>query len=86
MIGYPLEAKDIYIGRECNAKFKNLHSVWSEHYIPIRITQKYEKFWVAEVLPHKSTAERACGISKPYTMTIKRHEIKCGDVILKERR
>ena len=84
--GYPLEPKNVYVGLECMAKFVNFDPEWNQFYVPIRIIQKYPKFWVATVLPHYNQSENGCPLSKPYNVTIKRHELKCGDVVLKERR
>lgn len=53
---------------------------WSGIAVPILITKEYPKFFIGTVLPHY--APSGFGISKPYTVTLDKHDIKTGVIII----
>ncbi len=46
----------------------------------MKIEAEYPCFLVATVLPHKNP--QGFALSKPYTVSIHKHDIQCGDVLL----
>lgn len=53
---------------------------WQGQTVPVRITGEYENYLVGEVLPHY--APNALGLSKPYPITICKHDIQIGEMII----
>jgi hypothetical protein len=53
---------------------------WQGQTIPVRITGEYENFLVGEVLPHISP--NGFGLSEPYPITIDKHDVQVGEMIL----
>lgn len=56
--------------------------VWSNVWIPVSIVKEYPKFYVAEVQPHKNP--KGFTMSRPYTITLRKWDIKHGEVLLKQ--
>ena len=84
-MGKMLREEDLYTGREVEAKFAvNPDPYLYNCYIPVKIGKEYPKWWDSTVLPHINPNESQ-GISKPYPMSIKKWDIKCGDVKLREK-
>lgn len=78
--------KDIKVGKSYYAKFKNMSSVDSELYnafLPIKVLERFRYFWLVEVTPHKNPI-RSQGKSVPYRLTILPHQLKTGEVYIKE--
>ncbi len=53
---------------------------WGGKEVPVEITGEYEDFLVGTVLPHYN--EKGFGLSTPYPITINKHDIQIGDMIL----
>jgi len=85
MANYKLRNKDLYVGKEIRAKFATNPDayIFGGVYLPLRIIAEYPEWWLTEVLPHRN--EKSCyGLSKPYRMTIRKWDVECGDVTVKE--
>lgn len=85
MLDMFLDAKDIHEGAYLEARFKvtSDYSVWGETYIPIYIEKEYPKFFLCTVLEHKNPSGQNMGISKPYPMTIDKHNLKRKEVLVR---
>lgn len=71
------------IGQTIKAKHKNGHTdayPWNGISVPILITEEHPNFYVGTVLPHH--APGGFGISQPYTITLDKHDIKTGVIII----
>ncbi len=82
---HQLRAEDIFIGNKLEVNFKRTNpdsEIFNDVYIPVKIIKEYADWFLCEVLPHKNPV-RSYGASRPYMMTIHKHELKCGDVIAK---
>lgn len=53
---------------------------WQGMAVPVLITGEYENFLVGEVLPHY--APHGFGLSYPYPITLCKHDIQIGEVII----
>ena len=53
---------------------------WQGQTVPVLITGEYETFLVGEVLPHY--APHGFGLSHPYPITIDKHDIQIGEMIM----
>ena len=53
---------------------------WQGINVPVLITAEYELFLVGKVLPHH--APHGFGLSKPYPVTIDKHDIRTGEMII----
>ena len=70
-------------GKTVKAKFNGGDSdayPWQGMAVPVLITGEYENFLVGEVLPHY--APHGCGLSHTYPITICKHDIEIGDMII----
>lgn len=70
-------------GKTVKAKFKGGDSdayPWQGMAVPVLITGEYENFLVGEVLPHY--APHGFGLSHPYPITICKHDIQIGEMII----
>lgn len=71
------------IGETIKVKFKKGDSdayPWQGMTVPVRIIGEYDAFLVGEVLPH--LAPNGFGLSHPYTITIDKHDIQIGEMII----
>lgn len=73
--------KELHIGDRVEGLFKTNPSgdVFDNVWLPLKVIQEYEYFWVCEVLPHKNP-KHCWGISRPYNMTIGKFDLQCGNV------
>lgn len=53
---------------------------WQGLAVPVLITGEYENFLVGMVLPH--IAPHGFGLSHPYPVTIDKHDIQIGEMII----
>lgn len=53
---------------------------WNGIAVPILITAEYPSFLVGTVLPHH--APKSFGLSHPYTVTLDKHDIHVGVIII----
>ena len=53
---------------------------WEGCEVPVLITAEYPSFLLGTVLPHRNP--RGFGTSRPYPITIDKHEIYIGNMIL----
>ena len=70
-------------GQTVKVKLKNGDSdryPWQGMTVPVLITGEYENFLVGEVLPHY--APHGFGLSHPYPITICKHDIQIGEMII----
>ena len=70
-------------GQTVNMRFKKGDSdayPWLGLTVPVEITGEYENFLVGEVLPHY--APNGFGLSIPYPITISKHDIVIGEMII----
>ena len=70
-------------GKTVKAKFKGGDSdayPWQGMAVPVLITGEYDNFLVGEVLPHY--APHGFGLSHPYPITICKHDIEIGEMII----
>jgi hypothetical protein len=70
-------------GKTVTAELKNGSSdryPWQGKAVPVLITGEYQKFLIGEVLPHRSP--NGFGLSHPYPVTICKHDIQIGEMIL----
>lgn len=65
-----ISLEDLYIGEEVLVLFKNVDDPewWNTEYIPVRIDQEFEKFFVCTVLPHVNN--KGAAVSREYRMTL----------------
>ena len=71
------------IGETIKVQFKKGNSdryPWQGKAVPVLITGEYENFLVGTVLPHY--APHGFGLSVPYPITINKHDIQIGEMIL----
>lgn len=75
------EIKELHVGNRVEAMFKVNPSgdLFDDVWLPVKVIQEYEYFWVCRVLPHRNP-KHSWGISRPYIMTIDKFNLKCGDV------
>ena len=70
-------------GETVKVKFKKGDSdayPWQGVAVPVLITGEYENFLVGMVLPH--IAPHGFGLSHPYPVTIDKHDIQIGEMII----
>ena len=70
-------------GKTVKVKFRGGDSdayPWQNMEVPVLITGEYENFLVGEVLPHY--APHGSGLSHPYPITICKHDIQIGEMII----
>ena len=53
---------------------------WQGQTVPIKVTAEFPNFLVGVVLPHN--APKGFGPSKEYTVTLDKHDISTGEMIL----
>lgn len=53
---------------------------WEDMEVPVKITDEYPKFLVGVVMPHRHPG--GFGVSHPYTVTINKHDIFIGEMII----
>jgi hypothetical protein len=53
---------------------------WQGIEVPVLITGEYENYLVGTVLPHH--APHGFGLSHPYPITISKHDIETGEMII----
>lgn len=72
-----LKSNELFVGMEIEAWFKTSPdtAVWNQ-FIPCRIIDERQNFFVCEVLPHKNP--KGWGISEPYRMTINKFSLDHG--------
>lgn len=71
------------VGKTIKVKFKKGDSdayPWQGQSVPVLITGEYPNFLVGTVLPHM--APHGFGLSHPYPITIHKHDIQIGEMIL----
>lgn len=71
------------VGKTIKVKFKKGDSdayPWQGQAVPVLITGEYENFLVGTVLPHH--APHGFGLSIPYPITIDKHDIQIGEMII----
>lgn len=71
------------VGKTIKVKFKKGDSdayPWQGQAVPVLITGEYDNFLVGTVLPHH--APHGFGLSIPYPVTINKHDIQIGEMIL----
>ncbi len=71
------------IGETIKVRFKRGNSdayPWQGQEVPILITGEYDSFLVGLVLPHYTP--HGMGLSHPSPVTIDKHDIKIGEMIL----
>ena len=70
-------------GQTVKVKLKNGDSPsfpWQGMTVPVVVVAEYETFLTCEVLPH--LAPHGFGLSKPYIVTICKHDIHTGELII----
>ncbi len=70
-------------GKTVKVKLKKGHSEaypWQGKAVPVLITGEYDNFLSGTVLPHY--APHGFGLSKPYPITIHKHDILIGEMII----
>lgn len=81
-----LRESDFCVGKRIFAKFKVNPDqlIFRDVYLPLMIVAEYPEWWLCEVLSHKNPY--GWGMSQPYKVTIRKHDIICGDVEAKGER
>ena len=73
-------------GQTVKAKHKNGDTdayPWHGIAVPILITAEYPRFLVGTVLPHHAPkGSGSFGVSRPYTVTLEKHDIHVGVIII----
>lgn len=59
---------------------------WKGMRVPVFVKDEYPNFYVCEVLPHRNTNVASFGDSRPYTVTIDKHDVKSGLFKFEERK
>ena len=76
------EKKNMLVGQTVKATLKDesLKGAypWEGATVPVKIIGEYPKFFVGTVLPHRNP--NGYGESKPYNITIDKHDIKSGRI------
>ena len=70
-------------GKTVKARYRQENSdcyPWHGMAVPVHITGEYDEFLVGTVLPHQ--APNGLGLSRPYPITIDKHDIQTGEMIL----
>ena len=70
-------------GQTIKVRHKSGHTdayPWNGIAVPVLITAEYPNFLVGTVLPHH--APMGMGISQPYTVTLDKHDLKVGNLII----
>lgn len=70
-------------GKTINVKHKQGHTdayPWNGIAVPVLITEEHPNFYVGTVLPHH--APGGFGISQPYNVTLDKHDLKVGNLII----
>lgn len=70
-------------GKTVKVKLKKGNSdtySWQDTAVPVLIEREYDRFLVGLVLPHY--APKSLGLSRPYRITINKHDIQTGEMII----
>ena len=71
------------VGKTIKVNFKKGYSAaypWQGQAVPVLITGEYKNFLVGTVLSHH--APHGSGLSIPYPITIDKHDIQVGEMII----
>ena len=78
----PYEKTYGLVGLTVKVKKKNpLDVIWADQWIPVTIIAEYPKFLVGVVQPHKN--KHGWSESKPYTITLHKHDIATKEIKIK---
>lgn len=58
-------------------------TTWFGFWIPVFVEKEYKKFLLCEVLEHRNPNPGSVGMSKPYRITLNKHDIATGIVKIK---
>lgn len=78
-----LTLEGIFEGAELQMYSKNFDkTIYGEKFfLPIRILKEFRDFFTCEVLPHKNP--RGCMMSKPYRITLDKHDVATGVALVR---
>lgn len=70
-------------GKTIKVRHKQGHTdeyPWNGIAVPVKVTEEYPNFYVGTVLPHHALG--GFGVSTPYTVTLDKHDLKTGILII----